>query len=115
MNITLHVGLDRFFQFFRLVIPIFFCAGLPVVQMWQESDASRLTLITMVLGPLLIALAWWLLPVPCIRQECAGRMRRSAERISFWTVRATYTCEDCGDVHQVDVFNPNIEITSGDY
>ncbi len=115
MTIGLHVALNWIFEIARVTLPVIFCGGLPVVQLWQGSPASRMFLMAAVLGPLTIMLAWWVLPIRCITEGCAGRMRRTPERISFWQVRATYRCEDCGAVQVEDIFSPNIEITSGDY
>ncbi len=115
MTVGIHVGLNWLYELARLVLPIIFCGGLPIVQLWQESPDTRMFLIAAVLGPLAIGLAWWMLPIRCITDGCPGRMRRTAERISFWQVRATYCCEDCGAVRVEHILSPNIEITSGDY
>ena len=116
MNVSTHVATDQLFQIFRLVAPILACITGPMVAaLWSESDSSRMFLITAGVGLIVIGVAWYLIPIRCIRDGCAGRMRRGEERISFWRVRATYRCEDCDMIHEVEIFNPNIEITYGDY
>jgi len=115
MNVRVHAGLDQFFQCFRLVVPVLACGGSWLIYLWESSTATRVELVTAGLGLLAVGLIWWLLPVECTRVGCTGRMRRTTQRISFWRVSARYQCDNCDAVHQVEIFDPNFEITSGDY
>ncbi len=114
MAVEIHVALNWLFEFARLTLPIFLCSG-AWVPLWEASSDSQIFLVGAVLGPIALLLAWYVLPIRCIREGCAGRMHRCDERISFWTVRTVYRCEDCGAVHQADICSPNLEITYGDW
>lgn len=112
MSIRLHIALYRIFEMARLALPIVLCLGLAaVVQVWDESPESHVFLVAAMLAPLVIGLSWWILPIRCTTEWCAGRMRWTTERISFWQVEAAYHCEDCGAVQVERIFSPNVEVS----
>jgi len=103
MNVRLHVALDQFFNFCRLVAPLLVCATIG----WAPIPVVALILLTY-FAPLLLT---WLIPVDCISTGCTGRMQLTTERRSFWLVSVLYKCDNCGTVYQAEIFNPNVEIT----
>lgn len=115
MNVRIHAGLDQAYQVFRLVAPILTCGGIALIAAWQSSAEARLALVAAAMIFVGLTLAWLVLPVECNRDGCPGRMSRTAERISFWTVRTVYRCDQCGALSPVEIFNPNFVITAGDY
>ncbi len=112
MSVGLHVALYRIFEIARSALPIVLCCGLvSVVQLWDASPGSHAFLVAAILAPLVIGLSWWIVPLRCTTEWCAGRMRCTTKRISFWRVEATYRCEDCGAVQVERILSPDFEIS----
>lgn len=103
MNVGLHVALNQFFHYYRLVSLFFACA------IFSASTPIVFLLLLPYFAPLLIT---WLVPVACTSMGCTGRMQVTSERLTFWRVRLLFTCVNCGAVHRAEIFNPDFEITA---
>lgn len=114
MNVRVHAKLGQFFQSLRLPAPLLIWAGIGLLSVGEASSWKLAALLMAGCGALAAMLMWWRLPVECTRMGCPGRMRRTTRRVSFWRVRAEYRCDDCGNVHLAEMFDPNLEIT-GEY
>ena len=104
MNIRQHIMLDKFSNSMRL-------AAMPLLILAVMDWIPLFALLLIPFGLFVLPILLWLIPVKCIDLGCAGSMKLTCERISFWQVRETFTCKDCGTVLYESVFDPNIEFT----
>ncbi len=109
MSLRLYMALERIYGIGWLILVVSY--GL----LWERVPAPYMFLIASGLGLLAIGLARLVLPIRCIAEGCAGRMRRTEDRVCCGQVRATYCCEDCGSLQEELIFSPDFDFDWTDY